>query len=61
MAVTRVRPHTRRIGLVRVKGHDRVVDKMYRAKPAGRRRSKSGNVYYEYRENRADANPKKRL
>lgn len=48
MAVTKVRPHTRRIGLVKVKGHDRVLDKMQRAKKAGRRVSENGNVYYEY-------------
>lgn len=61
MTTTRVRPHTRRIGLVKVKGHDRTLDKLQRAKKPGKRRSKAGNIYYEYRENRADANPKRYL
>lgn len=36
-------------------------DKKVKAKKAGRRVSKSGKVYYEYRENRADGDRRKKL
>ena len=37
------------------------VDKQMRAKPPGRRKAASGNVYFERRRNRADADKRKRL
>lgn len=52
-----------------VKGHMRMVkttmfgrkrDAKLRAKAVGKRRSASGNIYYEYRSNRSDANRKRR-
>ena len=36
-------------------------DVSIRAKKPGRRRSKAGNIYYEYRANRSDNNPQVRL
>lgn len=36
-------------------------DKSLKAKRPGKRVSASGNIYYEYRKNRSDKNPKKRL
>ena len=37
------------------------LDLRFSAKKPGKRISKKGNVYYEYRSNRSDKNPKKRL
>lgn len=36
-------------------------DKMYQAMKPGKRVSQFGNAYFEYRANRTDKNPKKRL
>lgn len=36
-------------------------DKKRKAKLPGKRKSKKGKTYYEYRSNRSDANPKRRL
>jgi hypothetical protein len=36
-------------------------DKAKKAKPAGRRKSKSGKTYYEYRKNRTDTSKKKKI
>ena len=41
--------------MVSVKGWDKARDSQRRAKPAGKRKSKRGNTYYEARVNRADA------
>lgn len=41
--------------------HSKERDKSERALPVGRRVSKTGRVYYEYRLNHADVNPKKKL
>jgi len=38
-----------------------LLDLRFSAKKPGKRISKKGNVYYEYRSNRSDKNPKKRL
>jgi translation elongation factor EF-4 len=48
---------------VRVKSYSRdiVKDKKLLAKKPGKRLSKTGNVYYEYRANRSDKNQKERL
>lgn len=46
---------------VMVKGWSKSKDKMVVAKKCGRRVSKSGKVYYEYRVNRSDLNKKTRL
>ena len=37
------------------------LDKKRTAKVPGKRKSKSGKIYYEYRENRTDKNPKKKI
>lgn len=47
--------------LTHVKGHDVKKDKKRKALHEGRRVSEEGNIYYEYRENRADLNRHKRL
>lgn len=36
-------------------------DVLYKAMESGKRISESGKAYYEYRANRSDLNPKKRL
>jgi len=46
---------------VMVKGWSRGKDKMLPAKKVGKRTSKSGKVYYEYRVNRSDKNRKTKL
>lgn len=63
MRRTHVRQHRRKTkgGLTRVKPHNRYLDKKRKAKHKGRRTSKAGNVYYEYRENRADKDKRRRL
>ena len=48
----RVRAHYRQTGKTNTRR-----DKLLRAKKPGKRRSKSGNVYYESRKNRSDVNP----
>jgi hypothetical protein len=37
------------------------IDKLFSAKSAGKRVSKNGKTYYEYRKNRTDLNKKKRV
>jgi hypothetical protein len=37
-----------------------VADKLKKALKPGKRKSSSGRIYYEYRPNHADYNPKKR-
>lgn len=46
---------------VMVKGWSKKKDKMVVAKKCGKRVTKSGKVYYEYRVNRSDLNRKTRL
>ena len=54
-----------KVSVVKYKGKlyvkDKVKDKLYKAKPLGKRKSASGKIYYEYRLNRADVNRTKRL
>jgi len=40
---------------------NKAVDRSLKAKLPGKRRSSTGKIYYEYRKNRTDVNPKKRL
>lgn len=46
---------------IMVKGWSKNKDKMLVAKKVGKRKSKSGKTYYEYRVNRSDKNRKVRL
>lgn len=43
-----------------VKNHNPAKDKIFKALKPGKRVSKTGNIYYEYRINRSDINPRKR-
>ena len=52
----RVRAHYRQTGKT-----NKRIDKRYSAKKPGKRISKNGNVYYEYRRNRSDLDRKLRL
>jgi len=55
----RKRGHVVKVGKLR-KGFTKSVvrDRMFHALPPGKRISASGKVYYEYRSNHADANPR---
>jgi len=37
-----------------VEHYNPLIDLMFQAKKPGKRRSESGNIYYEYRRNRSD-------
>lgn len=37
------------------------IDRLYSAMPPGKRKSKRGNVYYEYRRNRTDKDLEKKI
>lgn len=47
----------------KIKGHRylKSLDQRIKAKPTGKRTSKNKKVYYEYRQNRTDLNPKTKL
>ena len=43
------------------KTYNRKLDKKYKAKHPGKRKSKTGKIYYEYRKNRCDINRRIKL
>lgn len=59
-------PRKRKVSQIRVypkatRRYHVKIDKQIRAKPVGRRKSASGRVYSERRENRSDVSRKRRL
>ena len=51
-----LKPSKRQIGTSKIK-----IDKRYKALKPGKRISKYGRIYYEYRKNRSDKDRRKRL